>query len=181
MGGQVMPEDQAAGSGPNSGRRPNRNPLVRRVILPDFIVVSLAPIAENVTYKLATQGRQTWLFQDLGYMLGAGLLILITFYGIWIHQRDDRKLPPAEAMRDAITATVVLLYLVLVSWATFFAPGPTRDLLPDQLLASLTTVTGVVIAFYFISTAAAGKWSPKPPWAGEPAGHERTATENEQR
>jgi hypothetical protein len=143
--------------------------------------VSLAPIAENVTYKLATQGRQTWLFQDLGYMLGAGLLIVITFYGIWIYQRDDRKLPPAEAMRDAITATVVLLYLVLVSWATFFAPGPTRDLLPDQLLASLTTVTGVVIAFYFISTAAASKWSPKPPWAGEPADQEQAATENEQR
>ena len=178
MGGHVMPEDQNAGRGPNSGRRPS--PLVRRVILPDFIVVSLAPIAENVTYKLATQGRQTWLFQDLGYMLGAGLLILITFYGIWIHQRDDRKLPPAEAMRDAIAATVVLLYLVLVSWATFFAPGPTRDvLLPDQLLASLTTVTGVVIAFYFISTARAGKWSPKPPWAGEPAGQGQPATENE--
>lgn len=178
MGGQGMPEDQTAGRGPSSGR--SRSPLVRRVILPDFIVVSLAPIAENVTYKLATQGRQTWLFQDLGYMLGAGLLIVITFYGIWIHQRDDRKLPPAEAMRDAIAATVVLLYLVLVSWATFFAPGP-RGLLPDQLLASLTTVTGIVIAFYFISTAAAGKWSPRPPWAGEPAVQEQTATEKDQR
>jgi drug/metabolite transporter (DMT)-like permease len=181
MGGQGMPEDQTAGRGPNSGRTRSPSPLVRRVILPDFIVVSLAPIAENVTYKLATQGRQTWLFQDLGYMLGAGLLIVITFYGIWIHQRDDRKLPPAEAMRDAITATVILLYLVLVSWATFFAPGPTRDLLPDQLLASLTTVTGIVIAFYFISTAAASKWSPRPPWAGEPADQEPAATENEQR
>lgn len=181
MGGQDMPEDQTDGHGPNSGRTRNRSPLVSRVILPDFIVVSLAPIAENVTYKLATQGRQTWLFQDLGYMLGAGLLIVITFYGIWIHQRDDRKLPPAEALRDAIAATVVLLYLVLVSWATFFAPGPNRDLLPDQLLASLTTVTGIVIAFYFISTAAASKWSPKPPWAGEPADQVQTATENEQR
>ncbi|WP_157372189.1 hypothetical protein [Arthrobacter sp. Soil736] len=176
-----MPEDQTDGHGPNSGRTRNRSPLVRRVILPDFIVVSLAPIAENVTYKLATQGRQTWLFQDLGYMLGAGLLIVITFYGIWIHQRDDRNLPPADALRDAIAATVVLLYLVLVSWGTFFAPGPNRDLLPDQLLASLTTVTGVVIAFYFISTAAASKWSPKPPWAGEPADQVQTATENEQR
>lgn len=155
-----MTDHRTNGPGPGPAHGRTRNPLLRRVILPDFVVVSLAPIAENVSYKIAIQGRQTWLFEDLGYLLGAGLLIVITFFGVWTHQRDDRKLPEAEAIRDAIAATVVLLYLVLVSWAVFFTPGPNRNLLSDQLLASLTTVTAVVVAFYFISGTAASKWAP---------------------
>jgi hypothetical protein len=154
-----MTDHRTNGPGPGPAHGRTRDPLLRRVILPDFLVVFLAPIAENVSYKIAIQGRQTWLFEDLGYLLGAGLLIVITFFGVWTHQRDDRKLPEAEAIRDAVTATVVLLYLVLISWAVFFTPGPNRILLSDQLLASLTTVTAVVVAFYFISGAAGGKWA----------------------
>lgn len=154
-----MTDHRTNGPGPGPAHGRTRDPLLRRVILPDFLVVFLAPIAENVSYKIAIQGRQTWLLEDLGYLLGAGLLIVITFFGVWTHQRDDRKLPEAEAIRDAIAATVVLLYLVLVSWAVFFTPGPNRILLSDQLLASLTTVTAVVVAFYFISGAAGGKWA----------------------
>jgi hypothetical protein len=57
-------------------------------------------------------------------------------------------------MRDAIAASVVLLYLILVSWAVFFASGGPQNTITSQLLpsfTSVTSVTGVVVAFFFTS------------------------------
>ncbi|WP_214844203.1 hypothetical protein [Arthrobacter sp. ISL-72] len=68
-------------------------------------------------------------------------------------------------MRDAIAATVIVLYLVLLSWAVFFSTGvstssPATDGAANQatesinkvtseLLTSFTSITAVVVAFYF--------------------------------
>jgi protein-S-isoprenylcysteine O-methyltransferase Ste14 len=102
-------------------------------------------------------------FRDLGYVLGLGSLVVFTFYGIWSYERTVRDEPGAIAMRDAIAATVIMLYLVLLSWAVFFSTGvsttsPATDgsanqepinKVTSELLTSFTSITAVVVAFYF--------------------------------
>lgn len=68
-------------------------------------------------------------------------------------------------MRDAIAATVIVLYLVLLSWAVFFSSGESTtspatggsanqttesiNKVTSELLTSFTSITAVVVAFYF--------------------------------
>ena len=72
------------------------------------------------------------------------------YFGIW---DDDNKL----AMQRAITASVVVTYLLFVCDVTFFGPAASDK--PQQLQAiqqalvpSFTLLTGSVLAFYFGST-----------------------------
>lgn len=73
-------------------------------------------------------------FRDLGYVLGPGSLVVLTFYGIWSYDKTVRDEPGAIAMRVAIAATVVVLYLVLFSWAVFFSSGARAS--PRPLLSA---------------------------------------------
>lgn len=127
-----------------------------RVLLPDFLILVLAPIAEYFTFSYLET------FQDLGYAVGLSLLGLFTFWGIWSYERTVKGEPGSVAMRDAIAATVVLVYLVVLSWALFFGylPDPTDPSKPRPLnpvtaamLTSFTSVTSVVVGFYFGSVA----------------------------
>jgi hypothetical protein len=135
-------------------KKARRSPLWRKVFLPVLIVVLLAPVAENASWSLHHSAGLTWLFEDLGYLIAAGLIIVITFHGIWIYKRDEQDTPESEAMRDAIAATVIVFYLVLLSWAVFFSSSAQSNPIGDQLLASFTATTSVVVAFYFTSVAA---------------------------
>jgi len=57
-------------------------------------------------------------------------------------------------MRTAITASIVTVYLVLLGLVAFMTKGP-KELLPitETMLASFTSIVGVVLAFYFGSSA----------------------------
>ncbi|MHA7291296.1 hypothetical protein ACX80V_16830 [Arthrobacter sp. MDT3-24] len=127
-----------------------------RVLLPDVLILLLAPAAEYFTFNYLET------FQDLGYAVGLTLLGLFTFWGIWSYERTVRGEPGSVAMRDAIAATVVLVYLVVLSWALFFGylpdpidPSKPRPLNPvtAAMLTSFTSVTSVVVGFYFGSVA----------------------------
>jgi hypothetical protein len=141
---------------------PKRQRVWLRVLLPIALVVIGAPFIElwswnylradssNGPVHPASSGGPVQ-FADLGYVLGLGSLIVFTFYGIWSYERTVQGEPGAKAMRDAIAASVVLLYLILVSWAVFFASGGPQNTITSQLLPSFTSITGVVVAFYFTS------------------------------
>jgi len=57
-------------------------------------------------------------------------------------------------MRTAITASIVTVYLVLIGLVAFMTAGPEK-LLPitDTMLTSFTSIVGIVLAFYFGSSA----------------------------
>lgn len=132
------------------GHHPKRQRVWLRVLLPIALVVIGAPFIELGSWNYLG-GDDPVKFQDLGYVLGLGSLVVFTFYGIWSYERTVQGEPGAKAMRDAIAASVVLLYLVLVSWAVFFASGGPSNTITSQLLPSFTSITGVVVAFYFTS------------------------------
>lgn len=127
-------------------RHPKRQRVWLRVLLPIALVVIGAPFIELWSWNSLKNE-----FADLGYVLGLGSLVVFTFYGIWSYERTVQGEPGAKAMRDAIAASVVLMYLVLVAWAVFFASGGPSNTITSQLLTSFTSITGVVVAFYFTS------------------------------
>lgn len=137
---------------------PRRQRVWLRVLLPDALVVIGAPLIELYSWNYLPG------FRDLGYVLGLGSLVIFTFYGIWSYERTVKDEPGSIAMRDAIAATVVVLYLVLLSWAVFFSTGVSATRQADgstnqgtesinavtsALLTSFTSITAVVVAFYF--------------------------------
>jgi hypothetical protein len=101
--------------------RTRRQRVWLRVLLPDALVVIGAPLIELWSWNHLPG------FRDLGYVLGLGSLVVFTFYGIWSYERTVRDQPGAIAMRDAIAATVIVLYLVLLSWAVFFSSGASTN------------------------------------------------------
>jgi hypothetical protein len=137
---------------------PKRQRVWVRVLLPMALVVIVAPFIQLWSWNyLRSDSRQPassggpLQFADLGYVLGLGSLVVFTFYGIWSYERTVQGEPGAKAMRDAIAASVVLMYLVLVSYSVFFASGGPQNTITSQLLPSFTSITGVVVAFYFTS------------------------------
>jgi hypothetical protein len=62
-------------------------------------------------------------------------------------------------MRDAIAAAVVIVYLVILCWSTFFprlSPSNNTVLNPltSTFITNFTAVTGIVIGFYFTGVTA---------------------------
>ena len=101
---------------------------------------------------------------DVGLMLGAAVITPTTLLGILYYEVHHLAVAPATAFRDSIASAFVVLYLTIVSWATFF------NLRTDNLnLAPLTrdivsnfgTLTGVVVAFYFGSNTVASIFNTK--------------------
>ncbi len=133
------------------------------VVVPGILVVIAAPIVELNTFT----GLGS--FKDLGYIIGLGCLVVFTFYGIWGYERAYRQESGAVAMRDAIAATVVLLYLVLTSWAVFWGPASGVNTTSEELLKSFTSLTSVVVAFYFGSVTVDQALKRRPPRPGASA------------
>ncbi|MBO0882456.1 MAG: hypothetical protein J2P17_19415 [Mycobacterium sp.] len=122
-----------------------------------FLVVAVlvaiaAPLAVSYMYLVAHVSA------DFGYICGAGVLAVVTFYAVWSYERHTRDSTSADAMREAIAASFVLVYLLLVIWAIFFndvpsGSGEQTNPITKDLLQSFTYVTGVVVGFYFASVA----------------------------
>jgi hypothetical protein len=81
---------------------------------------------------------------------------LVTFFGfLWIgFEPEAQPTISAASMRNAITASVVALYLALVGFTTFFRDwSDTMQPLTQTMVSNFTTLVGVVLAFYFTSSA----------------------------
>ncbi len=82
----------------------------------------------------------------------------ITFFGllhIGMQAKQSSSLTDQD-MRTAITASIIVTYLAITGMAAFFGGNFAEQMLPpisEMLLTNFTTVVGIVIAFYFGSTA----------------------------
>jgi hypothetical protein len=56
-------------------------------------------------------------------------------------------------MRTVIAGTVVIEYLVLIATVAFFQQGDSLPEITKTMISSFTTIVGVVIAFYFGTSA----------------------------
>jgi len=81
---------------------------------------------------------------------------IVSFFGLfYISQsaeggQQDRD----EALRFAIAGAVVIEYLVLVGIVAFFKEGAEQlPVITQTLISNFTAIVGVVIAFYFGSSA----------------------------
>ena len=118
----------------------------KRLVLPSALIVTLGPVLEVLSWNYLNS------FKDLGYIISLGSLAVFSFYGMWSYEREVRGRSDSIAIRDAIATSVVLVYLVLLSWAIFFG-GSTVAPVAEVMLPSFTSLTGVVVAFYFGSIA----------------------------
>ena len=58
---------------------------------------------------------------DIPLQAGAALIAVVTFVGVWLIQRLRPNVGPVSEMRDAIAAAVVVVYLVILGWSSFFS------------------------------------------------------------
>jgi hypothetical protein len=92
---------------------------------------------------------------DIPLQVGAAVIAVVTFLGIWMVQHNlTGSGPETNSMRDAIAAAFVVTYLVIVGWATFlgFYSGERQETLnplANTVLPSFTVLTGVVVGGYF--------------------------------
>jgi len=78
-----------------------------------------------------------------------GIIGIVTFFGSLMAEIEGAKEEGVERIRRSITFSILTVYLTLVGTMAFFKVQ--QDL--KGLLLSFTTTTGVVIAFYFGSSA----------------------------
>ena len=98
------------------------------------------------------------IFINDAVVLNAALIgvALVTFFGFLIVGQSmggDWTIDKG-GMRIAITAAVVTMYLVLVGLTAFLSKSPSElPPITQQMSGSFTGIVGVVVAFYFGSSA----------------------------
>lgn len=75
---------------------------------------------------------------------------IVTFFGVLTGGNVQSN---ESVFRRAITVAVVTVYLVLVSLVSFFGGGWESPEVATTLLVSFTSIVGVIVAFYFGSSA----------------------------
>ena len=109
---------------------------------------------------IAVIGVSVWSFlfcskPDVILALTAILLGLVTFFGFMTlgHSLGAGWALNKGGMRTAITAAVVIVYFFVLALAIFIQSPDKIKPITESMLTSFTTITAVVIAFYFGSTA----------------------------
>ena len=97
---------------------------------------------------------------DVALQCGAALIAIATFLGFAYYGLAVMDRSSSDALRDAIASAFVAVYLTIVGWSAFFGVLTDTDIkdarlspLTQTVISNFTTLTGVVVAFYF-STAA---------------------------
>jgi len=89
--------------------------------------------------------------------VGAAVVAALTFFGFQLAAATDESL--SDRMRESITASVIVVYLVMLGWVAFFSPtvtdGKTLPALTTAFVDSYTKVVAAVVAFYFTVEGAA--------------------------
>jgi hypothetical protein len=120
----------------------------RTALLITAVLVALIAVAGQILSGLLHSSR----FLALAVVLVG----VVTFFGILLMQLNERgqRAFSERAMRLAITAALVVAYITLVGTTVFFGEGYGRmPQLADTVLGSFTTVVGLVMAFYFGTSA----------------------------
>jgi len=130
-----------------------RNPfdLLRHPIILMVFLVALMLLLSLATYWMAFAVTKN----DAPYAFLLISVALISFFGlIALSNTGDKPFKFTEAsLRIAIAGSVVIEYLVLVAIVAFFREGDDLPPITQMLLGNFTAVVGVVIAFYFGSSA----------------------------
>jgi len=88
--------------------------------------------------------HQAWM------AFGFGSITIITFLGMLYIQRS---IEPKIDLKVPIASAVTLIYILLVvTWAFYRSKGDLPQM-TETLMSSFTSITGIVIAFYFGSSA----------------------------
>lgn len=117
------------------------------VVLVGCLVVTVAAASILTTGYGSTRGA---------IVFAVVLTALIAFFGfLWIGiWQQPVKILTDQSMRTAIAAATVLGYLVMVGMGVWFpATAGESSTTAIALLTNFTAIVGVVVAFYFGSTA----------------------------
>jgi predicted MFS family arabinose efflux permease len=109
---------------------------------------------------LVALGAPLWNYYfkqvDIPLQLGAAVIAVATFFGVWLLQRNEAAgRASRNSMRDAIAAAFVVTYLVIVGWSAFFnyltdvTQQSALSPLTSSLITNFTALTGVVVGSYF--------------------------------
>lgn len=116
--------------------------MFKRVALPCFILASINFAGAFSSYAIG-----------FDYPWGIAVLTsgIFVFFLLLSRPSSDSN---ETKLRSAIAGGVVVQYLVLVGTVAFFEQGP-KQLPPitQTLITSFTSIVGIVIAFYFGSSA----------------------------
>lgn len=123
-----------------------RNPVMRPLLLTMF--ANAAVVAGGV-------GLAYWLDHEIIFGLVLILVALITFFAFLMAPGSFEKRGQfnESRIRLAITATLLLVYLVYLGIQIFLSGAPTE--FHRQMFPSLTTLLSVTIPFYFGASVAA--------------------------
>ena len=111
----------------------------------DIAIVSLAVVV--YMSKIVSEGF-------LVLSAGLALLAIVTFFGSLEGLRAPNQRLDEGELRSAITVSTVVTYLVMVGLVTFYQG--TNNALPElarTVIGSFTATIGVVVAFFFGSSA----------------------------
>ncbi|PXF57575.1 MAG: hypothetical protein C4B58_09305 [Deltaproteobacteria bacterium] len=97
------------------------------------------------------------LLKHTSYLSYSMLAIsLISFFGfLWIYSCENHEFKVDEkSLRNTIATSITIVYLSLVTTVVFFKEEQ-KELpeITETLLSNFTVIVGIIIAFYFGSTA----------------------------
>ena len=122
----------------------------RRTIILMGVSIPAAFLIGMFVWDVLMDARYDWF-------LGVILMVVasISFFGTISMQSDSDQNPRLEGaiLRTAITVSVVSVYLVILAVALFVVVPDEMRPLTDTMITHFTTIVGVVIAFYFGSSA----------------------------
>jgi membrane protease YdiL (CAAX protease family) len=113
--------------------------------------------AANLVILALAMGLTLWRDTNGPLAAGAAAIGVITFFGMLSIGDGFEKMTgkdKKDRIRDAITATFIVVYVVLLGLLAFqhFASEQKTSPIADTLVTNFTVLMGVVIAFYFGTT-----------------------------
>lgn len=111
------------------------------LVVADVVVAAGAPLWD-----------QYFTQSDTALQVGAAVIAVTTFLGVWLLQRHaGAGRHDKNSMRDGIAAAFVVTYLVIAGWAAFLITSKDRTLsaLAENLIPNFTVLTGIVVGGYF--------------------------------
>jgi hypothetical protein len=118
------------------------------LIVGDVLIAVAGPVADSFGFVKAMP-------------IGAAVVAVWTYLLVWLIQRDPAhegskgtvkhgEKSTTNSMRDAITATFIVTYLVLVSWTAFLHEEEGKPAgIATTFVSNFTFLTGIVVGFYF--------------------------------
>lgn len=79
---------------------------------------------------------------------------ILTFFGLlWSFSATNSGVLGEQSLRTSITVAVITVYLIIVGEVAFFTAKTDLAKITDVMLTSFTSIVGVVVAFFFATSA----------------------------